>query len=352
MKPLPDGTFRYSPHDLVAYLDGDFAAWCERMLAERGRAGGAGPDLLQWATPDEGDEEAALAKRKGDEHEQRYLARLRERYPTLVALDRDDPDGLARTLAAMAAGEPVIYQGHLIADGWGATPTSSSAARVATAVSGWHYTPWDTKLARSAKPAFLVQLCAYADMLEALRGYLPTELVFVFGQGEERPYRTHQYYHYYRQLRRAFTAFQDGWSADRRPEPGTGQELGALGEGRRGAAGAVRSPEPRRQHHPRAGAPAGECRDHHADRARRVRARPPGVEGVGPGVRAAPGAGEAPAGVARPARARSGSHRPRDPERAAPRSRACCPRPPTATCSSTWKASPTPKAGWSTSSAR
>jgi hypothetical protein len=31
MIPLPDGTFRYSPRDLVAYLEGDFAAWCDRM---------------------------------------------------------------------------------------------------------------------------------------------------------------------------------------------------------------------------------------------------------------------------------------------------------------------------------
>ena len=33
MQPLPDGTFRYSPRDLVAYLEGDFAAWCERAQA-------------------------------------------------------------------------------------------------------------------------------------------------------------------------------------------------------------------------------------------------------------------------------------------------------------------------------
>ncbi len=226
MRFLADGTFRYSPHDLVAFLDGDFAAWCERMLAERGRAGGAGPSSLGWATPDEGDEEVALAKRKGDEHEQRYLAGLREKYPKLLALERDDPDGLARTLAAMQAGDPVIYQGHLVADGWGGFPDFLFRCEGNDGCKGWHYTPWDTKLARSAKPAFLVQLCAYADMLELLHGHLPGELVFVFGGGEQRPYRTHDYFHYYRRLRRAFTAFQSGWSADRAPEPGLDESWG------------------------------------------------------------------------------------------------------------------------------
>ncbi len=117
MKPLPDGSFRYSPHDLVAYLAGDFAAWCERMLAERQRAGGADSDQLHWATPDEGDEEAALAARKGNEHERRYLEHLREQYPTMVEVDRADPEGPTRTLGAMEAGIPVIYQAHLVADG-------------------------------------------------------------------------------------------------------------------------------------------------------------------------------------------------------------------------------------------
>ena len=49
----PDGTLRYSPRDLVAYLQGDFAAWCERMFAERGRAGGGASSAeLERATPD------------------------------------------------------------------------------------------------------------------------------------------------------------------------------------------------------------------------------------------------------------------------------------------------------------
>jgi uncharacterized protein len=227
MIPLPDGTFRYSPHDLVAYLEGDFAAWCERMLAERRRAAGAGPAPLEWATPDEGDEEAALAARKGDEHEQRYLEQLRERYPTIVEIDRADPEATARTLAAMEAGAPVIYQAHLVADGWGGYPDFLFRCPGGDCgCGGWHYTPWDTKLARSAKPGFLIQLCAYADMLEAIRGFRPAELVFVLGHGEERPFPTRHYFHYYRQLRRAFSAFQSAWDAARMPEPGLDRSWG------------------------------------------------------------------------------------------------------------------------------
>ena len=227
MIPLPDGTLRYSPRDLVAYLEGDFAAWCERMLAERERDGGGGSDPLEWATPDEGDEELALAKRKGDEHERRYLERLRGQYTEMVEIDRADPEASARTLSAMETGAPVIYQAHLVADGWGGYPDflfrcPGGACRCG----GWHYTPWDTKLARSAKPAFLIQLCAYADLLEVIRGFRPAELVFVLGHGEERPFPTRQFFHYYRRLRRAFSEFQAEWDRTRPPEPGLDQSWG------------------------------------------------------------------------------------------------------------------------------
>ena len=227
MKPLPDGTLRYSPRDLVAYLEGDFAAWCERMLAERQRAGGTGSDPLEWATPDEGDEEAALAKRKGDEHERHYLELLRRQHPAIVEIARDDPEGAARTLAAMETGAPVIYQAHLVADGWGGYPDFLFRCPGGDCrCRGWHYTPWDTKLARSAKPGFLIQLCAYADMLEAIRGFRPAELVFVLGDGKERKYSTRKFFHYYRRLRRAFVAFQAEWDRRRPPEPGLDRSWG------------------------------------------------------------------------------------------------------------------------------
>jgi hypothetical protein len=99
-----DGSFRYSPSDLVAYLEGDFAAWCERMAAERWRAGGtAASTELEWATPDE-DEESALAAQKGDEHERRFLLVMKERKPGLIEINRDDPTRSDRTLAAIRSG--------------------------------------------------------------------------------------------------------------------------------------------------------------------------------------------------------------------------------------------------------
>src|SRR5215210_5691776 len=100
MIPLPDGTRLYSPRDLVAYLDGDFAAWCERMQAERGLGGGTGSSEIEWVSPDE-DDEAALRARMGQEHELRYLQQVRSQYPDLIQIVYDDPAGIENTVAAL-----------------------------------------------------------------------------------------------------------------------------------------------------------------------------------------------------------------------------------------------------------
>jgi uncharacterized protein len=230
VKSLPDGSFRYSPRDLVAYLEGDFAAWCDRLDAEHRRAGDAGPAKFDWATPDRNDAETDLTIRLGKEHEQRWLQTFRERYPTILELNLADPEGPARTLAAMGDGIPAIYQAHLVSDGWGGYPDflvrCTTDGHKCDTARGWHYTPWDTKLARSAKPGFILQLCAYADLLETINGFRPTEIVFILGHGEQRPFPTRDFFYYYRHLRRSFLAFQSQWDAARWPEPALDRSWG------------------------------------------------------------------------------------------------------------------------------
>ena len=345
----PDGKLRFAPKDLVSYLEGDFAAWCDRMLVERGRNGGtASSGELPWATPDE-DKERELAAKKGQEHEARYLARFRAQYSGLVEIAFGESAAAERTLAAMAAGAPAIYQAQLVSDGWQGYADFLFRCPDGCDCGGHHYTPWDTKLARSAKPYFLVQLCAYADLLEAVRGHRPAEFVFVLGQGDVLRFDTRHFFYYYRQLKRSFVAFQAGWSQDAAPDPGLDRGWGQWAKAAEqvlrerdhlsGVAGITRGQvrrleeagittltalavcEPDRRV-PNVSAPvfARLC-----DQARLQRDSPA-------------------------MRSRSGSR-----GRRSPKSRAvgspCCRRSPTTTSSSTWRASRTPRAGSSTCSA-
>lgn len=218
MQRLPDGSFRFSPKDLIAYLEGNFAAWCERKLAERPKSdGAAGADGTE-RTPDEPDEEMELVMRRGLAHEATHVARLRAIEPGLVEIARDDA-ARAATWRAMQSGAPIIFQGELHEGRWMGIADFLHREYGASGLGDYFYEPWDTKLARSAKPYFLLQLCAYAEMLEAMQGRRPEQFGFIFGDDTETPFRTEDVWHYYRRLKRSFETFQREWGEERRPDP-------------------------------------------------------------------------------------------------------------------------------------
>ena len=101
MKYTADGVLRFSPRDLIAYLEGDFSAWCDRMEAEGKRAGAA--PAPGWFRRDAEDAELALIARKGLEHESRFLARVKAREPGLVEPAKG-PSETADTLGSGLAG--------------------------------------------------------------------------------------------------------------------------------------------------------------------------------------------------------------------------------------------------------
>ena len=65
----PDGTLRFPPRDLIAYLEGDFAAWCDRCRPNAtGTAAPRRPATSIGSRPTWTRSWISLA-RMGDEHE-------------------------------------------------------------------------------------------------------------------------------------------------------------------------------------------------------------------------------------------------------------------------------------------
>ena len=218
MKRLEDGSFRFSPRDLIAFLEGDFAAWCDRHHAEAVEHGGARNLYGLDFTPDQPDAEGELVIRRGLAHEAAHLEQLRANEPGLVEIARNDA-AHDDTRTAMQVGAPIIFQGELRAGVWMGLADFLHARQGASALGSHFYEPWDTKLARTAKPYFLLQLCAYAEMLEDMQGRRPEQFGFVFGNGEKKLFRTADVWHYYRRLRQSFEAFQREWAESSRPDP-------------------------------------------------------------------------------------------------------------------------------------
>src|SRR6266508_2920221 len=151
------------------------------------------------------------------QHEASVLAKLEAQHGPAVRFDHEK-DG-ANTLAALEAGKTLIYQGRLDHGVWHGYPDFLLRTDTPSRLGPWSYRPLDSKLARSAKPYFLIQLCAYAQYLEAIQDIRPPQLGFVLGTGEERWFETARFFYFYRHLRDTFLEFQASFDAAAQPDP-------------------------------------------------------------------------------------------------------------------------------------
>ncbi|HEY7132957.1 MAG TPA: TM0106 family RecB-like putative nuclease, partial [Candidatus Limnocylindrales bacterium] len=204
-----DGRPVYAATDLVAYLA------CEH-LTQLERAVLAG--LVERPVRD--DPELDIIRRRGFEHEKRFLADLiaEGRSAVTIALDgsiEDDGERLraaaAETVQAMRDGAEVVYQATFFDGTW--RGHADFLLRVddperPSTFGTWHYEVADTKLARHVKASAVLQICTYVDLLEAIQGVRPEWMHVALG-GSARSIerlRVDDYLAYYRSVKSRFLA--------------------------------------------------------------------------------------------------------------------------------------------------
>ncbi|MDO8485921.1 MAG: TM0106 family RecB-like putative nuclease [Candidatus Limnocylindrales bacterium] len=202
-----DGRPVYSATDLVAYLA------CEH-LTQLERAAFAG--LIERPIRD--DPELDIIRKRGFEHEARFLADLRADGRTAVSIELDGSasdrgeelrTAAAKTIEAMAAGAEVIYQATFFDGTFRGHADFLLRVETPKRPSRWgpyHYEVADTKLARHVKASAVLQICSYIDQLEVLQGVRPEWLHVALG-GSARTVerlRVDDYMAYYRSARDRF----------------------------------------------------------------------------------------------------------------------------------------------------
>lgn len=200
------GRLLYAPSDLIAFLASPFASWMDRYHLEH-------PGAM---APDERADEDALIAKTGAAHERTVLEEFRAASSSMIEIETNDfPRALSQTRSAVAAKTPVIYQAALEAGSF-----SGFADFLLLGPNG-DYQVWDTKLARSPKPYYAVQLCCYSEMLASLTGRLPDTVGVILGSQERVTFRLESFIHYYRQLKKEFLELHTGFTGnlDDRPEP-------------------------------------------------------------------------------------------------------------------------------------
>jgi predicted RecB family nuclease len=200
---LADDDLSFSPSDLTAYLACEHLTQLERQVA-----------LGRLERPEVDDPENELVRRKGIEHERAYLDSLRAAGKTVAEIalepDLDFARAARETEDALRRGVDVVFQGVLADGSW------RGVADFLERQPDGSYEAVDTKLARNAKPAHILQLCFYTEQLARLQGRGPRLMHVVLGSGERASYRPEEFDAYYRRVRARFVAFA---SADRETEP-------------------------------------------------------------------------------------------------------------------------------------
>lgn len=210
MQRRSDGKLLFSASDLVNFLGCEHAT----ML-----------DLANLDAPrsfDDDSEETQLLQRLGIAHEIAYLERLKSEGKVVAEIpaDLNIAERVERTLLAMRDSVEVIYQGALIDAPWhGYSDFLIKVEGIKSQLGSFVYEVADTKLARTAKPKHIIQLCVYADLLASIQGIDPPNLHVVLGDGSVATVATANVRHYYATARSRFRAFADGGGRATSAEP-------------------------------------------------------------------------------------------------------------------------------------
>ncbi len=155
------------------------------------------------------DTTGALLRRKGYEHEQRVLAELRATHKRVVEVDSNAFlfDRRERTLQALRAGPPVIYQAALRHEQWHGFADFLLRVEQPSTLGDWSYEVADTKLGTTPKPAHVLQLCVYSRLLEQVQDRTPEFMHLILGDGRWASYRYDDFSRYARAQEKSLEDF-------------------------------------------------------------------------------------------------------------------------------------------------
>ena len=228
-----NGQIRFSPSDLTKFMESEYSSWMDRWHLEL-KAGnhsqvvpcgfeGAGIEICE---PDDCSEELEIIAAKGIEHEKQFLESLPSDDVAKVPSGRNS---IQATRDAIAQGSSVIFQAHLVSGRFAGYADFLMRVDGESDLGNYLYEVADTKLARSPKPYFIIQLCCYADMLEAIQGRRPAGFEVILGTNGRVRFETDKFFSYYQSLKNSFLEFQDNFDLTSPPHPGLAKSYGQWG---------------------------------------------------------------------------------------------------------------------------
>lgn len=205
-----DGAVLYSASDLVNYLE------CGHLTTL---------DLINLETPlprAEDSDENKLIQAKGFAHEAEFLASLEKthgRVINIAAIEGRIREKVEATNRAMREGHDIIFQATLQDGCFIGHADFLRKVNRPSLLGAWSYEVVDTKLARSTKAKFIIQLAYYSAMVAKIQGIEPASMHVVLGNKREATYRCADYTRYLNMVMQRFLARLANASHDTYPVP-------------------------------------------------------------------------------------------------------------------------------------
>jgi len=218
-----NNSMTYSPSDLMVFMNSPFSSWMARLSADF-------PERLEGIEKDH-DEMMGLLASKCNEHETLFLDELKQQYgaDNVAVINPDRATAQQATKEAMDTGYQVIFQAYLKRDAFAGFADFLIRREGESALGDYYYEAWDTKLSKKTKPYFVMQLCCYSWMLEAIQGKLPEEAVVVLGDKTQERLRLPAYSSYFNNLKAQFLTTQKNFTGEQStmPDPSLESDHGA-----------------------------------------------------------------------------------------------------------------------------
>lgn len=205
-----NGQRLYSASDIVSFLD------CEHSITLALR------NFTDPVPKNEEDEQTALVASKGMDHERRYVSQLQAQGKSFVDVTEAGTSRVSRaerTLEAMRAGVDVIYQATFTHGDFMGYADFLVKVDKPSKFGNYSYEVEDTKLARSVRAKFIIQLAFYSWMLSWAQEVAPEMMHVVLGSGRRASYRVADYARYLQSVLSRFMARVQIDDADTYPEP-------------------------------------------------------------------------------------------------------------------------------------
>ena len=199
MQRLTHGQLLYSPSDLITFLACRHASFLDVQ------------NLAGQLEKKESTEIQKLLRQRGIAHEQSYLQHLKDQHCEVqeIPANRSLEARAELTVEAMHAGADVIYQAVFVHEPWCGYADFLIRCDTPSLLGDYSYEVLDTKLAQSARPKHLVQLCMYSMLLATVQDLRPANMHLFSGAGEKLRFRVSDFYSYCTHARQCFEKYMD-----------------------------------------------------------------------------------------------------------------------------------------------